>query len=116
MAETLVLLEEQVQRCTCADSKSFQVLRQLMQQIVHEIGQHYRAGDGSTVLFDILQRFQQAELHLKVFKPAALDAGNGEHYKRAFDNAKVDTLYLITLLRSAIRFGHLVPIVSEQNA
>ncbi len=116
MTEALEQLKEDVQRCAFSDPKSSQTLRYLIRQIIYFIQHHYKAGEDPMAMYDILQRFQQAERHLHVFKPIDLNTSGGEHHKRAFDNAKADTIYLFSLLQSAIRFGHVLPLSSKQKA
>lgn len=113
MTGALLLLKEQVQRCAFSEAKSFQKLQRLIHQITNEIGKHYTYGNDSVALYDILHRFQQAEQHLHIFKPSSHDTSAGEYYIRGFNNAKNDTLYLLSLLQSAIRFGQVVPLASE---
>jgi len=115
MTEALLQLQQQVQSCIFSDSKSFQTLKSLIHQITNEIQQHYTPGDDPIALYDILQRFQQAGQHLHVFKQIRLDTSGGEHYRRAFGNAKADTLYLFSLLQSAIHFGYVLPISAKQE-
>src|SRR6478672_6582974 len=103
MTGALLQLQEQVQRCAFSEARSFQTLQRLIPQITNEIGKHYTYGKDPVALYDILVRFQQAEQRLHIFIPSSQDTSAGEYYTRAFCNAKSDSLYLLSLLQSAIR-------------
>jgi hypothetical protein len=115
MAEPLIKFKESVQHCNFSFPRSADTLRHFIHKIAHHVQRCYRHGNDPMVLYDILKRFQQAEKHLQVLQSFNLDTNGGEHYKRAFNNAKSDTLYLISLVQSAIQFGHLVPAALKQK-
>jgi hypothetical protein len=115
MAGDLLQLRAKVECCTFSDFRSTQTMYHLIHQIVEVVQQQYVPGSDPTAFYDILWRFHTAEQHLNIFKPVALDTYAGAYYKKAFSNARNDTLYLLSLLQSAVRFGQVLPVISNQD-
>jgi len=115
MAGDLLQLRAKVECCAFSDFRSTQTMYHLIHRIMEVMQQQYVPGNDPTAFYDILERFHTAEQHLNIFKPATLDTCSGAYYNRAFNNAKSDTLYLLSLLHSAVRFGQVLPVISEQG-
>lgn len=107
MTEALLYLKQSAHQCTYMDIDGAQKLSGIIYQIVFLIEQHYRGGDGSAVLNDILLQLHVAERYLVALKPEDMNINDWKYNLQAFSNAKAEILYSLNRLQAAIRFDKL---------
>ena len=107
MTEALLQLEQSAHTCTTLDLHGPQELRRIINQVYYLIEQHYRGGDGSEVLNDVLTQLREAEQSLDSLKPEENTVADWKYNLQTFSNAKAEILYSLNRMQAAIRFDKL---------
>ena len=107
MTEDLLHLEQSAHQCTTLDLEGPQELRKIIHKIYNLIEQHYRGGDGSEVLNDVLNQLREAEQNLDHLKPEEYTVNDWKYNLQAFSNAKAAIQYSLNRMKAAIRFDKL---------